>query len=128
MAPMASLRSLRRLIALTTLVAWAMLQVAVTVYACPMDAGPSTSSAATADADASADAAPPCGEHCVTQHTIGPSLHPATMPALAVQPAIWVAPAPIVAATYEAARQHVERRKARGDPVPLLVKLQVFRE
>lgn len=125
---MGSLRSLRRLIALTTLVGWAMLQVAVTVYACPMNAAASASMEAMADADAPSDAAPPCAEHCATQHSIGPSLLPAVMPALAVQPPIWVAPAPLVAATYQATRQHVERRNARGDPVPLLVKLQVFRE
>jgi hypothetical protein len=128
MTPMRALRSLRRVIALTTLVGWAMLQVAVTVYACPMDAAPSMSVAAMADSDASGDVAPPCGEHCSTQHSIGPSLLPTAMPAVPLQPPIWVAPAPIVAATYQATRQHVERRKARGDPVPLSIKLQVFRE
>jgi len=125
---MRKLRSLRRLIAMATLVGWAFLQVAVTVYACPMDVSQSYSMATMADPDASTDLSPPCGEHCSTQHSMGASLLPAAMPAIPLQPPIWVAPAPIVAATYEATRQHVERRKARGDPVPLLVKLQVFRE
>jgi hypothetical protein len=50
------------------------------------------------------------------------------MPAFAILPAIRVAPATIVAEKLDSAWQHAERRSARGDPVPLLLKIQVFRE
>ena len=127
---MRKMRSLRRLIALATLVGWGLLQVAVAAYACPMESGqPATaSSMAAADSTDASDGAPPCGEHCATQHSVGSPAIPAAMPAVPVAPSIRVAPATVVADTLHAARQHSERRITRGDPVPLLVKLQVFRE
>ena len=126
---MRKLRSLRRLIALATLVGWGLLQVAVTAYACPMaSAEPvNVSTMAAGPVDASEDA-PPCAEHCATQHSVGSPALPAAMPAFAIQPSIRVAPATIATETFDSARQHSERRTARGDPVPLLLKLQVFRE
>ena len=127
---MRTLRSLRRLIALTTLAGWALLQIAMTAYACPVEAGPDgamASAIATYAIDGS-DHAPPCAEHCATKHSVGSPALPAAMPALDIPAFIRVAPATIAAETFDSARQHSERRTARGDPVPLLVKLQVFRE
>ena len=128
---MRKLRSLRRLIALATLVGWGLLQVAVTAYACPMDSGQpaaASSMAAAADPVDASDAAPPCGEHCATQHSVSSLALPAAMPAVPMGPSIRVAPTSVLAETLNASRQHSERRITRGDPGPLLVKLQVFRE
>jgi len=127
---MRKLRSLRRLIALATLVGWALLQVAVTTYACPMQATPSAAMASVPAAlpDTSPDDSAPCAEHCATQHAVGSPALPAAMPPLAIPSSMRVAPATIVAETFDSAWQRNERRAARGDPVPLLVKLQVFRE
>jgi len=127
---MRKLRSLRRLIALATLVGWALLQVAVAAYACPMQAGPSDvmATAMAVDPMDGSDAMPPCAEHCATQHSVSSPALPAAMPAFAIQPAIRVAPSSLPAETFDSAWQRSERRTARGDPVPLLLKLQVFRE
>jgi hypothetical protein len=126
---MRKLRSLRRLIALTTLVGWALLQVAVTAYACPMEsAQPVAMSSVAGEPMTTSNDVPPCAEHCATQHSVSSHAIPAAMPAFPAVTPIRVAPSTIVAETIHAARQHAERRTTRGDPVPLLVKLQVFRE
>jgi hypothetical protein len=126
---MRKLRSLRRLIALATLVGWALLQVAATAQACPLDAaGPVAPLSAAADPMGMADEAPPCGEHCATQHSVGSSALPGPMPALSLAPAMRVAAASVDAEVFHAARQHSERRITRGDAVSLLVRLRVFRE
>ena len=126
---MRKLRSLRRLIALATLVGWGLLQVAVTAYACPIGSPDAVVMAAmAADPVDTSDVAPPCAEHCATQHSVGSPALPGAMPAFAIQPSIRVAPATTTAEAFDSARQHSERRTARGDSVPILLELQVFRE
>jgi len=127
---MRTMRSLRRLIALATLVGWALLPVALTAYACPIEAGLAGAAASAGGADSvdSTEPSAPCAEHCATRHAVGSPALTAAMPALPLQPSLRVTPATVAAETYHSTRQHAERRTARGDPVPLLLQLQVFRE
>jgi hypothetical protein len=131
---MQSLRRLRRLVALATLAGWTLLHVQNLAYACPMDASAPDTPAALASetaapqTSAAYELAAPCGEHCATRHSVLALPAPAVPVGLAPPLALRVDPAPLSVATLLAARDFSERRAERGDAVPLLIHIQVFRE
>ena len=131
---MQSLRRLRRLIALVALAGWGLLHVQTLAYACPMDAGALDTFAAAGSATAApqtsdaGELAAPCGEHCATRHSVLALPAPVVPAGLASTLALRVDPAPLSVATLLAARVFSDRRAERGDAVPLLIHIQVFRE